>query len=155
MHEVAAMQRAIHAVLECLQKAGGKRVTNVQLMLGASGHFTADAAYQLFEALVKGTPAENASLTIEWLPATYLCVSCLHHFQSSEPSAQVTCPRCGEVALEIAHQNICFASAIDVIYDEEYETVNELVLLKARLTVRPISHTQHELWKALLPHEFS
>ena len=72
MHEVAAMQSVVRAVLERLQKAGGACVTNVQLVLGASGHFTADVAYQLFEALVKGTPAEHASLTIEWLPGCLL-----------------------------------------------------------------------------------
>lgn len=128
MHEVAAMQGVVRTVLERLQKAGGKRVTNVQLVLGASSHFTADAAYRLFEALVKGTPAESASLTIEWLPAAYQCFSCLHRFESSEPSAQVTCPVCGELALEITHQDICSVSAIDIICDEENERVNELVL---------------------------
>jgi hydrogenase nickel incorporation protein HypA/HybF len=128
MHEVAAMQSVIRAVLESLRKAGGARVTNVQLILGASSHFTADAAYQHFEALAKGTPAENASLTIEWLPATYQCLSCVHSFESSEPSSQVTCPRCDELVLEVSHQDICSVSAIDIIYDEENEMVNELVL---------------------------
>src|SRR5690242_14701638 len=101
MHEVAAMQGVISSVLESLRKAGGKRVTNVQLILGASSHLSAGAAYQLFEVLVKGTFAENASLTIEWLPATYHCLSCQRSFESSEPSSQVICPECGELALEI------------------------------------------------------
>jgi hydrogenase nickel incorporation protein HypA/HybF len=131
MHEVAAMQGVVRTVLEHLQKAGGKRVTNVQLVLGASSHFTGDAAYQLFEALMKGTPAENASLTIEWVPATYQCFSCLHRFESSEPSARVTCPRCGELALEVAHLDTCSVSAIDITGDEENGVVNEMVLSSA------------------------
>jgi hydrogenase nickel incorporation protein HypA/HybF len=128
MHEVAAMQGVMRAVLESLRKAGGKRVTNVQLILGASSHLSADAAYQLFEALAKGTPAENASLTIEWLPATYSCLSCQHSFESSEPSLQVICPKCGELALEIAYQDICAVSAIDIICDEEHEKVKEVIV---------------------------
>ena len=128
MHEVAAMQGVVRTVLENLQKAGGQRVTNVQLVLGASSHFTADAAYQLFEALVKGTPAEDASLTIEWVPATYQCFSCLYRFESSEPSARVICPMCGELALEVVHLDTCYVSAIDVICDEENGRVNEMVL---------------------------
>ena len=128
MHEVTAMQGVVRAVLERLQKAGGERVTNVQLVLGASGHFTADVAYQLFEALVKGTPAENASLTIEWLPARYFCLSCQHSFESSEPSSQVTCPKCGEPALEIAHRDVCAVRAIDVTCDEGNEEINEMIL---------------------------
>lgn len=129
MHEVAAMQSVMHAVLESLRKAGGKRVTNVQLILGASSHLNADAAFQLFEALAKGTPAEHASLTIEWLPATFSCLSCRHSFESSEPSLEeVTCPKCGEPALEIAHQDICAVSAIDIICDETNEAINEVLV---------------------------
>src|SRR5215467_1190845 len=114
MHEVAAMRGMVRSVLECMQQAGASRVTNVQLVLGASGHFTADAAHQHFEALVKGTPIEDASLTVQWLPAQYQCFSCLHRFESSGPASQVACPRCGEVALEVNHQDVCYVSAIDV-----------------------------------------
>ena len=128
MHEVTAMQGVMRAVLASLQKAGGRRVTNVQLILGASSHLSADAAYQLFEALARGTPAEHASLTIEWLPATYRCLSCQHSFESSEPSSQVTCPECDEPALETAHQDICIVSAIDIICDEEHEKVSEVIV---------------------------
>ena len=125
MHEVAAMQGMIRTVLDCLYKAGGTTVTNVQLVLGASGHFTAEAALQHFEAMTLGTPAEGASLTIQWLPATYWCFSCLHRFESLEPSIQVTCPRCGDAALEIDHQDICYVSAIDITGVEENIYANE------------------------------
>jgi Zn finger protein HypA/HybF involved in hydrogenase expression len=124
MHEVAAMRGMVRTVLECMQQAGASRVTNVQLVLGASGHFTADAAYQHFEALTKGTPIEDASLTIQWLPAKFLCFSCLHRFESCEPATQVTCPICGEVALEIEHKDVCYVSAIDVAFDDAGDTGN-------------------------------
>src|SRR5574340_255152 len=119
MHEAAAMQGMVRTVLDCLHQSGGARVTNVQLVLGASGHFTADVAYQHFEAMTKGTPVEDASLTIEWLPAKYQCFSCLHRFESTEPSAQIACPRCGDVALEIEHQDVCYVSSIDIAYNDE------------------------------------
>ena len=121
MHEVAAMQGVMHTVLKCMQQAGASRVTNVQLVLGASGHFTADVAYQHFEALAKGTAAQDSSLTIQWLSARYLCLSCLHRFESSEPSSQVICPECGEVALEVGHQDVCYVSAIDVAFQDGEE----------------------------------
>ncbi|HVB75309.1 MAG TPA: hydrogenase maturation nickel metallochaperone HypA [Ktedonobacteraceae bacterium] len=128
MHETFAMQGIVHTVLECMRKAGGLRVTNVQLVLGASGHLTADVVYQHFKALTKDTPAENASLTIQWLPATYKCFSCLYRFESCEPCEQVACPKCGDVALEISHHDVCYVSAIDITGGEEHEKVNELVL---------------------------
>ena len=122
MHEVAAMQGMVRTVLECMRQAGSSRVTNVQLILEASGHFTAEAAHQHFEALTKGTPIEGASLTIQWLPAKFLCFSCLHRFESSEPATQVTCPVCGEVALEVEHKDVCYVSSIDVAFDDAEDT---------------------------------
>src|SRR5690348_15136134 len=144
MHEVTAMQGVMRAVLESLRKAGGRRVTNVQLILGASSHLSADAAYQLFEVLAKGTPAENASLTIEWLPATYSCLSCQHSFESSEPSSQVTCPKCGELALEITHQDLCVVSAIDMVCDEKPEQVREVIIAQLTNSDRSVlPHSQN------------
>jgi len=114
MHEVAAMQGMVRTALKYMREAGGSCVTNVQLVLGASGHFTAEAAYQHFEVLTMGTPLEGASLTILWVPAKFLCLSCFHRFENSEPAEQVLCPRCGDVALEIEHQDVCYVSSIDV-----------------------------------------
>src|SRR5260370_4076828 len=99
MHGVAVMEGMVRTVLECMRQAGASRVTNVQLVLEASGHFTTDVAYQHFETLTKETPIKGASLTIQWLPAQYRCFFCLHRFESSEPSNQIACPECGEVAL--------------------------------------------------------
>lgn len=119
MHEVAAMQGVVRTALEYMREAGGSRVTGVQLVLGASGHFTAEAAHQHFEALTVGTPVGGATLTISWLPAKFQCFSCLHRFESCELSKQVTCPNCGDVVLEIEHSGICYVSAIDIAFDDE------------------------------------
>lgn len=118
MHEVAAMQGVVSTILESMRQAGGSRITHVQLLLGASGHFTEEAARQHFEALTAGTPAEGASLEISWLPATFQCFSCLHRFESPQPAEQVTCPLCGDLVLEIDHQDACYASDIEVAFDE-------------------------------------
>jgi hydrogenase nickel incorporation protein HypA/HybF len=119
MHEVAAMQGMVRTVLEYMQQAGGSRVTTMELLLGASGHFTEEAARQHFAVLTAGTPAEDAALEIFWVPATFQCFSCLHRFESCEPAEQVTCPQCGDLALEIEHQDVCYVSAIDVSFIEE------------------------------------
>ena len=142
MHEVAVMRGMVRTVLESMQQAGASRVTNVQLVLGASGHLTADAAYQHFEALVKGTPIEDASLTIQWLPAQYQCFFCLHRFESSEPSSQVTCPECGEVALEVSHQDICSVSAIDVSLEHGEEAGGRKSLMEIGTLGKRASHGQ-------------
>ncbi len=124
MHEVAAIQGVVRTTLECMRAAGASRVTHVQMVIGASGHFTADAVYQHFEVLTKDTPIEGASLSIQWLPATYQCFSCLHRFESGEPSEQVVCPRCGEIALEIEHRDVCQVSSIDVSFEGKERLAN-------------------------------
>ena len=93
-------------------------MTRVQLALGRSGHFTEDAAHQYFQIFTRDTPIEGASLAISWLPAAFQCIACHNDFKSSLPSEQVTCPECGDSALEI-EQDICQVSAIDVLSEEE------------------------------------
>jgi Zn finger protein HypA/HybF involved in hydrogenase expression len=118
MHEVAAVQGAVRTAVEYMQATGASRVTNVQLSMTVSGHFTEDVVRQYFAAFTVGTPAAEATLTIAWFPAHYQCLSCLHTFQSLQPAVEALCPVCGDLALEIHHQDICAVSAIDVALDE-------------------------------------
>ncbi len=119
MHEVAAMRGVVTTVLEHMRQAGGSRVTGVEIVLGASGHLTEEAARQHFAVFAAGTPAAAATLSISWLPATYQCFECLHRFQSTLPTADVACPLCGAVALEVAHEDVCSVRSIDVACDDE------------------------------------
>lgn len=119
MHEVASLQGAIRTVLECLQQSGASRVTEVQLAIGVSDHFSANAVHQYFEVLTQGTPIEGASLSIQWLPTMYQCFSCLHRFENSEPSEQIICPCCGNLALAIERRDVCQVSSIEVSFGDE------------------------------------
>lgn len=119
MHEVAVMQGVVKTILQSLSQAGASRITSVQLVIGKSGHFTEENAQQLFEVLTKDTPAEGASLTISWLPATLQCLSCFHQFSSAEVAEQTRCPKCKDIVMEVEHQDVCYISAIDVISEEE------------------------------------
>lgn len=112
MHEAAMMRGAIHSALAHLRAAGGTRIARVVLVIGASDHLTEDVARQHFAINAQGTPAESATLDIEWLPATYRCFSCLHTFSSIQPSEATKCPACGGVALEIGHSDACYISEI-------------------------------------------
>jgi Zn finger protein HypA/HybF involved in hydrogenase expression len=86
----------------------------VYLTLGASGHLTEEAARQHFALLSQGTAVANAELVISWLPASYQCVLCLNQFESLAPADAVACPQCGGVALETAHQDVCWVDAIEI-----------------------------------------
>ncbi len=119
MHEFSVMQGVVKTILQSLSQSGASRVTNVQLTIGRSGHFTEENVRQHFEVLIKDTPVEGASLTISWLPATMQCLSCFHRFSSCEPAEQTKCPRCRDLVMEINHQDACFVGTIDVVSEEE------------------------------------
>lgn len=119
MHELAATRGMLATTLERMREVGAVRVTRVELTIGASGHLTEDAVRQHFELLAKGTPAEGATLTFSWLPATYQCFTCLQEFASAAPSAEIACPGCGGVALEVEHQETYYASTIEVAFDAD------------------------------------
>jgi Zn finger protein HypA/HybF involved in hydrogenase expression len=129
MHEVAMMQGAVSDVLAALKRSGGRDVTHVYLTLGASGHLADEAARQHFATLAHGTPAASAELVITWLPASYLCFSCLTRFESLAPADAAACPQCGGVALETAHQDVCQVDAIDVDFDDEREPASDFALM--------------------------
>jgi hydrogenase nickel incorporation protein HypA/HybF len=131
MHEIAAMQGAVMDVLTAFKQSGGRSVTHVYLALGASGHLTEEAARQHFAALAQGTPAADAELVITWLPASYQCFSCLNQFESLAPADAVACPQCGGVALEVAHQDVCWVDAIDVDVGDEREAADGSALTPA------------------------
>jgi Zn finger protein HypA/HybF involved in hydrogenase expression len=71
MHEVAVMQNVVETLQASMELAGASRVTNVQLALSTSGHFTEEAAHLSFQALTQDTAIEGATLTLSWLPAPY------------------------------------------------------------------------------------
>jgi hydrogenase nickel insertion protein HypA len=118
MHEVAAMRGVVRTVFEQLARAGAARVTAVELVLGASGHLSEEAARQYWTLFTRGTPAQDASVNITWSPATYRCFSCLHQFKSAEPTESIACPECSGVALEIAHDDVCAVHSMDVAFDD-------------------------------------
>lgn len=111
------MQDVVTTILHSLENAKASRVTGVHLEVGASGHFTEVAVRQYFRALTRGTPIVGADLTITWLPATYQCLTCQQRFESN--AATSLCPRCGDVAIEVTHQDTCHVRSIDVAFHEE------------------------------------
>ena len=115
MHEAAAIRGMCSTAVEQAQAAGAKKITRIEMTLGASDHFSEETVRQHFLLAAGGTLAEGATLSITWLPATYQCFSCLTQFPSLAGSSDsVTCPNCAGIALEIGHEDVCCVTSIDV-----------------------------------------
>lgn len=113
MHEGAVMQAVVTTILDSLEKIQEAHVIRVQLALGASEHVKEDTVRQYFQMLTQNTLIEGAELELAWLPATYRCLSCSRCFESI--SSTGICPHCGDIGLEVAHQDSCDIRRIDVV----------------------------------------
>ncbi|HZC06019.1 MAG TPA: hydrogenase maturation nickel metallochaperone HypA [Ktedonobacterales bacterium] len=114
MHERAVIEGAIVTALHRLDALGDPPVKGVDMVVGVSGHMTEDVLRQQFAISAAGTPLEQATLRIFWVPAQYQCFDCLSQFNSATPPEDVRCPACGGIALEIEHNDQCYISALDI-----------------------------------------
>ncbi|HVV72440.1 MAG TPA: hydrogenase maturation nickel metallochaperone HypA [Verrucomicrobiae bacterium] len=92
MHELSIMDSALTMVLERARQAGARQVHEVRLRIGALSGVVPEALEFAFEALVPGTEAEHARLTIEDVPARFWCATCQSEFKSDDMLAE--CPDC-------------------------------------------------------------
>jgi len=86
------MQSALSQALDQARRAGASRVHEIRLRIGALSGVVPDALQFAFEALADGTPAENAVLTIEHVPARFWCATCRQEFEAGNRFAE--CPGC-------------------------------------------------------------
>ena len=93
------MQGALNQVLDEASKAGAERVLNIRLRIGALSGVVAEALQFAFEALADGTVAQDATLSIENVPAMFWCETCCSEFQSVNLVAQ--CPTCKTFSREL------------------------------------------------------
>ena len=92
MHELSIMAEAVRMAVAAAQAAGAKRVTALSLRVGAFSGVVPDALQFAFEATAAGTLAENATLTIEHVPARFWCEPCQRDFEAARLFAE--CPQC-------------------------------------------------------------
>lgn len=86
------MQSALDLALDQARQAGATRVHEIRLRVGALSGVVPDALQFAFEALADGTPAKNARLTIEHIPARFWCEACQREFEAVRLFAE--CPEC-------------------------------------------------------------
>lgn len=86
------MESALNEALEQARKAGATRVHEIRLRVGVLSGVVPDALEFAFETLAEGTPAEDARLDIETVPARFWCTACQAEFEAKDMFGE--CPRC-------------------------------------------------------------
>jgi hydrogenase nickel incorporation protein HypA/HybF len=113
MHELSIAE-AIVAVSS--RHAAGRRVSEVEVKVGALRQVVPSALEFAFELVVAGSPLEGAELRIETVPATGRCSDC--GAQSRLDGFPFACAACGSVDLELVGGEELLVESIEVDDDE-------------------------------------
>jgi hydrogenase nickel incorporation protein HypA/HybF len=119
MHELAITRAILSRVLEAAEAAGARRVTAVEVTVGALTGYVDDSIRFYFERLSTGTPAEGALLRIRREPGEGRCRTCGGAFPV-EPPLLPACPLCGSPDIQIEGGNRCRLGRIEVEDGELY-----------------------------------
>lgn len=100
MHEMGIMESAIEMVLTQARDHDATQVHRVVLRVGALSGVEPEALRLAFDAAVKGTPAADADLEVESVPARGRCTDCDLEF-AVDSDFIFTCPGCGRISAEL------------------------------------------------------
>ena len=85
MHEMAITESLVEIALAEADKAGAKRITAINLKIGALTGVVAESVSFYMELVAKGTLAEGARLVTTVLPVTAHCPACRSDFRRGGP----------------------------------------------------------------------
>jgi hydrogenase nickel incorporation protein HypA/HybF len=95
MHELGIAESALKAALAEMENQGAQRILSVTLRIGTLAAVDPQAMQFAFDAVIPGTAAEGASLTIETVSPVAWCSDC-HDAFTPDSIAFFKCPKCGE-----------------------------------------------------------
>ncbi len=78
---------------DCATREGAARVTKIGLLLGAMAGVEEEALRFCFASLARGTPAEDAALSVTRVPLAGRCGACGH--EQPIEGYDFVCPACG------------------------------------------------------------
>lgn len=112
MHEMSIAQSVLEIVEETARRNRGVKVRAVWLEIGALSTVVPEALRFCFDAVVRGTIVENASLHIETTPGMAWCLPC----GTEVPLASIgdSCPQCGSYQLSITRGNDMRVKEIEI-----------------------------------------
>lgn len=101
MHELSIMGNILDIVLEYAGKAGAKKVSKINLIVGDLSDLIPEWMQTYFEFVSKDTIAENAKLEINRVPAVIRCKQCNHEFTLNRENWQFSCTKCQSSDIEL------------------------------------------------------
>ena len=78
MHELALTKGVIDIVLSEQKRQDFERVLEISLRIGEFSGIVPECIREFFPIAAAGSPARDAKLVIETVPASFLCLDCGH-----------------------------------------------------------------------------
>jgi hydrogenase nickel incorporation protein HypA/HybF len=100
LHELPITQGILDIAVDAANKAGAKKVTAINLVVGELSSIIDDSVQFYFDILSKNTAADGAALRFERQPAIAACRDCGHTFTAKPPLSPL-CPACGRNCLQV------------------------------------------------------
>lgn len=113
MHELSLSSAIVDTVV---RHARDRRVTAVDLTVGALRQVVTESLEFYFEIVARGTVCEGSELRIRHVDARLRCRPCAYEWSIEVPHFR--CPRCGGSEVEIAAGNEFQVESLDVVTEE-------------------------------------
>ncbi len=117
MHEMSLMESVREIVDEAARRHGAARVAVVRLEIGALAAVDPAALRFAFDVVMRGGPAQAATLEIESTPGSGWCWDCARTVALA--AGGTDCPDCGGHRLEITGGTDMRVKDIDLASEEE------------------------------------
>ena len=93
------MEQTLEIAVEQASRQGASRIHHLKMRIGQMSGVVPEALQFAFEAVIKGTIAQGATLEIERVPTICYCHQCQRKFQPSDFFYE--CPQCGQFTTDI------------------------------------------------------
>lgn len=113
MHEVAIMTETVAIASASAEQQNASKILAMTMRIGKMSGVVPDALTFAFEAVTRGTIAEQAVLNIEMIPVTCLCLECDRPF--TPPDLFYECPLCGNLSQQILSGKEVELKSLEVI----------------------------------------
>ena len=112
MHELAITRNIIAIVDSESEKSGFDSVVEITLRIGEYSGIVPSCIREFFPIAAKGSKAENASLVIETVPASFRCLDC--GYEGDADRVNHCCPVCRSNALKMTAGREFFVESLKV-----------------------------------------
>jgi hydrogenase nickel incorporation protein HypA/HybF len=114
MHELPVVENILSTVLISAKTNSGKKVAQINLVVGDLSSIVDDSLQYYFDLLSKNTLAESAKLSIKRVPAIAVCADCNSKIPATLPLSG-SCRKCHSQNIHIDGGLEFFIDSIEII----------------------------------------